>query len=382
MTSVPTASAPDEVVWEEDGREHTARWRSESGQPPPRRIHPFKEAVRAERVHRLVSSGSAILWRGDYHQAREVVDALARRIDRTRNRRSMPTDLRERFHRERMARTQRAQLLGRVLVPLEAGYVMPLGRAPDVRAACTAAWGPGPDGTLLVSLRDVLGAIGAFEWQRKGVWVEALDARIHPGYGVFSPVRGEYVDLVAQAPLPAGAQQAFDIGTGTGVLASLLARRGLAVVATDLDARALACARDTVTRLELTALVRVEEADLFPAGRADVVVCNPPWLPGRATTPLERAVYDPDSAMLHGFIDGVAEHLTPHGEAWLILSDLAEHLGLRRRDDLLARFAQAGLRVIERHETSPRHARARDADDALHAARRAERTSLWRLAAA
>ena len=112
------------------------------------------------------------------------------------------------------------------------------------------------------------------------------------------------------------------------------------------------------------------------------MVCNPPWLPGRATTPLERAVYDPDSAMLHGFIDGVTEHLTPHGEAWLILSDLAEHLGLRRRDDLLARFAQAGLRVIERHETSPRHARARDADDALHAARRAERTSLWRLAAA
>ena len=57
-----------------------------------------------------------------------------------------------------------------------------------------------------------------------------------------------------------------------------------------------------------------------------VVVCNPPWLPARASSPIEHAVYDEGSRMLRGFLSGLAEHLAPGGEGWLILSDLAEHL--------------------------------------------------------
>jgi methylase of polypeptide subunit release factors len=99
-------------------------------------------------------------------------------------------------------------------------------------------------------LRELLGLIGAHEWRAKGVEVPAAGGRIHPHYGVFAPVRREYVDLVAHAPLPAAttkASVAFDIGTGTGVLAAVLARRGLArVIATDRDPRALACARANI----------------------------------------------------------------------------------------------------------------------------------------
>ncbi len=38
--------------------------------------------------------------------------------------------------------------------------------------------------------------------------------------------------------------------------------------------------------------------------------------------------------MLRGFLAGLADHLAPGGEGWLILSDLAEHLGLRPREQL------------------------------------------------
>jgi methylase of polypeptide subunit release factors len=200
---------------------------------------------------------------------------------------------------------------------------------------------------------------------------------------VFAPIRSEYVDLIASAPLPAAAASssvAFDIGTGTGVLAAVLARRGIQrVVATDQDPRALACARENMERLGLTGRVDVVKADLFPEGRAALVVCNPPWVPARPSSPLEHGIYDPESRMLKGFLRGLAAHLEAGGEGWLILSDLAEHLGLRSREELLASFEDAGLKVVDRIDVRPKHPRASDASDPLHRARKAEVTSLWRL---
>jgi len=200
---------------------------------------------------------------------------------------------------------------------------------------------------------------------------------------VFAPIRQEYVGLVAKAPLPAALVSddlAFDIGTGTGVLAAVLAHRGVArVLATDQEPRALACAQDNMERLGLTEQVTVRQADLFPSGRAALIVCNPPWLPGRVSSALERAVYDPDSSMLLGFLRSLAEHLVPQGEGWLILSDLAERLGLRTRAQLLTAIEAAGLQVLGRIDARPTHPRAFDVTDPLHAARVAEVTSLWRL---
>jgi methylase of polypeptide subunit release factors len=153
------------------------------------------------------------------------------------------------------------------------------------------------------------------------------------------------------------------------------------VVATDLDPRALACARENIDRLGLGGQIELLQADLFPPGRAPLVVCNPPWLPARPSSPLEHAIYDEDGRMLRGFLHGLAQHLAPGAEGWLILSDFAEHLGLRTREDLMARIERAGLRVIARSDVKPRHPKAADASDPLHAARAKEVTSLWRLAA-
>ncbi|MGZ5120963.1 MAG: methyltransferase, partial [Burkholderiales bacterium] len=231
----------------------------------------------------------------------------------------------------------------------------------------------------VASMRELLGIIGSHEWRRKGIEIPAAGGRIHPHYGVFAPVRNEYVALVAAAPLPS-TMLAFDIGTGTGVLAAVLARRGVErVVATERDPRALACARENIARLRLDNKVEVVEADLFPPGRAPLVVCNPPWIPARATSPMEQTVYDSDGRMLRGFLGGVGAHLEPGGEAWLVLSDIAEHLGLRTRAELLAAIDEAGLNIVDRTDARPDHPKASDPDDPLHDARAAEVTSLWRL---
>lgn len=370
------------VTWQDGDSAHAVRWQSEAGTAPPKKVVVADDTMTADAAFRLASEGTALLWRGDFQNARQLLQAMARRVDRKpRKPAATPRDA---FNQHRLAQSQRARTLGMLLVPFEAGHVIPLRRAPDVTAACTQAHGDA-DAPYVMSLRELLGLIGAYEWRRNGVDIPALGARIHPHYGVFSPVRGEYVDLVAKAPLPPALKAeslAFDIGTGTGVLSAVLAKRGVArVVATDQDARALACARDNVGRLGIAAQVEVMEADLFPSGRAPLLVCNPPWLPGRPSSPLEYAVYDPDSRMLRGFLSGLAAHLAPGGEGWLILSDFAEHLGLRAPDELSGLIDAAGLQVSGRLDARPRHPKAQDRNDPLHAARAKEVTTLWRLAA-
>ena len=386
MTDHPTLSWTDDRPETTSDAVHTALWRSEVGNPPPKRVVIADDRTSADTAYRLACEGTALLWQGDFQNARQLLQALSRRTDhrkagkagKPRKEAASPIDA---FNLHRLAQSQRARTLGMLLIPLEADYTIPLRRAPDVRDACTEAYGSS-DAASVVSLRELLGLIGAHEWRKKGVPIPALDGEhIHPHYGVFSPVRGEYIDLVAKAPLPSKAL-AFDIGTGTGVLAAVLAKRGVKrVVGTDQDPRALACARDNLERLGLQNQVDVVEADLFPEGRAPLVVCNPPWVPARPSSPIERAVYDPDNRMLRGFLDSLAAHLEPNGEGWLILSDFAEHLGLRTREALLAMIDAAGLQVVGREDIKPKHPKASDENDPLYKARVAEVTSLWRLKA-
>ena len=363
-------------------------WRAESGAAAPRRMVLADDTTTADAAYRLACEGTGLLWQGDFHNARQMLQALARRTER-KPKKSKNSEANippvQAFNLHRQALGQRARILAMVIVPLEGDYTIPLRRAPNLQQACTEAWGPATGQACMVSLRELLGVVGAHEWRKKGVEIAALgDAprnRIHPHYGVFSPVRGEYVDLVAQTPIR-DTSLAFDIGVGTGVLSAVLAKRGVRrIIATDQDPRALACARDNLQRLQRLDNVELLQTDLFPEGQAPLVVCNPPWVPARPSSPIEHAVYDEGSRMLRGFLTGLRAHLSAQGEGWLILSDLAEHLGLRSRDELLDWISGAGLQVSGRHDIQPRHGKATDTSDPLHAARAKEITSLWRLAA-
>lgn len=367
------------LQWEESGKTQTARWRSEAGLPPPKKILIADDTTKADTAYRLACEGTAFLWRGDFQNARQLLQAMSRRMERKPRKSSSEPS--EAFNLHRQAQGLRARVLGMILIPLDANYEIPLRRAPDVKLACNEVYGAA-GGFSVVSLRELSGLIGAHEWRKKGVYISVLNEYIYPHYGVYSPVRGEYLELVNSTPLPS-TELAFDIGTGTGVLAALLAKRGVQrVIATDQDNRALYCARENISRLQWHQQIDVQQADLYPAGRAPLIVCNPPWIPARPSSPIEYAIYDPDSRMLRGFLSGLAAHLAPGGEGWLIISDIAEHLGLRSREQLLEWITAAHLRVLEKRDIKPHHPKVSDAGDPLHVARAAETTSLWRLAAA
>lgn len=371
------------ISWVEGGSSHSARWQSEAKVVAPKRVLIADDSINADTAYRLACEGTAILWRGDFHNARQLLQAMARRCDQKKSsKKNKPEtasiDLKQAFNLHRVAQAQRARVLGMLLIEVGENYKISLKRAPDFSQACLEAYGEFTS-PFVVSIRELQGLVGAHEWRKKGVPIEAIGANIHPHYGVFSPIRGEYLALLAKAPLPS-IELAFDIGTGTGVISVLMAKRGVKkIVATDQDPRAINCAQENITRLGLQKQITLTQTNMFPEGKAPLIVCNPPWLPAKPSSPIEYAVYDPESKMLFAFLNGLKAHLTDDGEGWLIMSDFAEHLGLRAKDELRNAIEQAGLDVEEKIDIKPKHSKVSDETDKLHTARKAETTSLWRL---
>ena len=261
------------VHWQEGQLSRCALWLSESNQSVPTRILLVDDQTKADHAYRLACEGNALLWRGDFHNARQLLQAMARRLEQPTRSKSRKTanfgeqSTSQLFHQERQTQAQRAQILGRVLLELDVDYISHLRRAPQLTTACQAAFGS-LDEPCLIALRDLQGALGAAQWQEKGVAITGTELTIFPRYGVFAPTRHEYVQLMLDAPLPAELSLAFDIGTGTGLLAIVLAQRGVKqIVATDLNPRALTCAKDNLERLNYTQ-VQLQKADLFPTGQA------------------------------------------------------------------------------------------------------------------
>src|SRR5574343_903950 len=132
-----------EIHWQEGGVEHCAGWRSEAGIAPHADIRIADDRTSADEAYRLLESGVALLWRGDWVNARHLMQALTKRADRRfgAQRGKAPKTLAEAFAQHRETQGRRAALLNRLLVPLNADYTVPLRRAQDVTDACRAAYG-------------------------------------------------------------------------------------------------------------------------------------------------------------------------------------------------------------------------------------------------
>ena len=185
-SSKAAVDEPAVVTWTEAGVTMTARWRSANGRPAPTRVEVVSDSLTADDANRMASQGIAMLWHGDFHNARQILNALDRRIGAGKTA-GTPA---EKFYQHRQSASHRARILGLLLIPLDPGPVVPLRRAPDIRDAAAAAYGDIGESSV-VSLQELVGAIGAYEWRRNGVYVDALQDRIHPHYGTFFPTRNE-----------------------------------------------------------------------------------------------------------------------------------------------------------------------------------------------
>ena len=117
LTSVPPLDkdASSLIHWDEGGQAHSALWRSESGVASPKKVQIADDRMTADAAHRLASEGTALLWRGDFQNARQLLQALARRADRKP--RKAAASITEAFHFNRQTQAQRARTLGMLLLP-------------------------------------------------------------------------------------------------------------------------------------------------------------------------------------------------------------------------------------------------------------------------
>jgi methylase of polypeptide subunit release factors len=367
------------IDWQEQSQSHRGLWYSEAQLPAPQEVMLIDDTIKANKAIELARQGIGLLWVGDYQNGRELLRSITRRLDRPPRvgSQKIPTLPAEIFALHRQNQGQKAQILGQILITLTPDFVINLRRGQDVSQACKEVIGEITQ-PIVMPFKQLLAIVSAHEWRKKKIFVPSLKEQIIPHFGVYSPLRGEYLELAMQAPLPKNHVQAFDIGAGTGVLSILLAKRGFEkVTASDMDPRAIACAHENIQALGLGEKITVLQVDLFPPGRADLVVCNPPWLPAQPSSPIEYAIFDPGSRFLQEFITQLPEHLAIDGQAWLIISDLAEHLGLRTRQELLNMISKAGLVVLEQLQTKPKHPKVQDENDPLHFARVKEVSSLW-----
>ena len=73
---------PPRLHWTEAASPHSARWRSEAGWPPPRRVRVADDTMNADTAYRLACEGTGLLWRGDFQNARQLLQALKRLFPR------------------------------------------------------------------------------------------------------------------------------------------------------------------------------------------------------------------------------------------------------------------------------------------------------------
>jgi release factor glutamine methyltransferase len=172
--------------------------------------------------------------------------------------------------------------------------------------------------------------------------------------GVHRPISDTWM-LAAQmrAEIEAGRRRVLDVCTGTGALAVAAARAGAEAAAIDVSRRAAVCVRLNAalngTRVEPL------RGDLFGPVRGrrfDLIVTNPPYVPGPSERlpekGIERAWYagTDGRVLVDRICASVADHLEPGGAVLMV------HSSVNDEQETLRRLTRAGLRasVAARHD--------------------------------
>lgn len=194
----------------------------------------------------------------------------------------------------------------------------------------------------------------------------SLELTVAPGVFIPRP-ETEFLVEIALDGLPAGAV-VVEPCTGTGAIAIAIATEAQVsrVVATDVSAAAVTCARDNARALDAT-VVEVRCGDLLDpldedlAGHVDLLVCNPPYLDDSQIPEAEPEVRegDPHEALSSGPTGHeITDRLIAAAGKWLAPDGrLVMEVDPSRAADVGRRCAATGLVGVEVHDDLTRRPR-------------------------
>ena len=153
-----------------------------------------------------------------------------------------------------------------------------------------------------------------------------LDTSIEIEFGpeVYNPSDDSY--LLLKVVDVSQEERFLEMGPGTGLLSIHAAKLGAIVTAADVNPHAVECTKRNAAKNS----VRIDtfKSDLFEKvqGNYDVIVFNPPYLPGATTSTswIERAWSggDEGSETAVQFLNDAWKHLSPGGRIFMILSSV------------------------------------------------------------
>jgi methylase of polypeptide subunit release factors len=156
--------------------------------------------------------------------------------------------------------------------------------------------------------------------------------------GVFCPTLTNASPMLLSCVDFRSGERVLDVFSGTGAFGIVAAMRGSRAVTVDKSPVAVACAADNAWRNGVAAVVDVRLGDVTapPGGnglgagdRFDLVIANPPLLPGEPRGALGAALFDPGLVATRALIALLPNYLARGGRCYLITSDVLERLGMR-----------------------------------------------------
>lgn len=171
---------------------------------------------------------------------------------------------------------------------------------------------------------------GAWTRYEEGIRMAVLGYAVHPFYGTYFPSRSSHLELFGTwlSGYDGARGRAIDVGTGCGVLSLMLCKAGFGHVdATDTNPNAVESVRREMARFEEPPPLVVRQGDLFAdiEETADVIVFNPPWIPGQRAEGawLDEALFY-DDALFDRFFDQALDRLSDEGRIVLVFSNVLE----------------------------------------------------------
>ncbi|WP_172387259.1 methyltransferase [Streptomyces sp. MNP-20] len=160
------------------------------------------------------------------------------------------------------------------------------------------------------------------------VAIDSLNLTIFPG--VFCPAYTKTSAFLAKHVHVAPGETVLDVFSGSGYQGLMTAQTAAKVVCVDSSPEAARCAMANAEHQRVSDKVTVLVGDLFDpvTERYDVVIANPPLLPGTPANAIEAAIFDPDLTHSKKFLERVGDYLTAQGRAYLIATDAHQDMGI------------------------------------------------------